>query len=213
MEIKIFKNFFKKIFSNLFKNKKEIKMGFYGPPNAGKTSLANRICKDFTGEEIGNVSKIPHETKNVQFKEKVEIKYKGKTLLFKMIDTPGIATKIDYEDFLKYNMKKKDAKERAKRATQGVIESIKWIDDMDLVIVVLDATENPYNQVNITIIGNLVARKIPVLIVGNKIDLKKADVKKIEAAFPEYEVVGISAKEGKNFEEFYETVFKLAKRL
>lgn len=213
MEIKIFKNFFKKIFSNLFKNKKEIKLGFYGPPNAGKTSLANRICKDFTGEEIGYVSKIPHETKNVQFKEKVEIKYKGKTLLFKMIDTPGIATKIDYEDFLKYNMKKKDAKERAKKATQGVIESIKWIDDMDLVVVVLDATENPYNQVNITIIGNLVARKIPVLIVGNKIDLKKADVKKIEAAFPEYDVVGISAKEGKNFEEFYETVFKLAKRL
>jgi hypothetical protein len=84
---------------------------------------------------------------------------------------------------------------------------------MDLVVVVLDATENPYNQVNITIIGNLVARKIPVLIVGNKIDLKKADVKKIEAAFPEYDVIGISAKEGKNLEEFYESVFKLAKKI
>lgn len=213
MEIKIFSNFFKKIFSSIFKNKKEIKLGFYGPPNAGKTSLANRICKDFTGEEIGEVSKIPHETKSVQFKEKVEIKFKGKTLLFKMIDTPGIATKIDYEDFLKYNMKKKEAKERAKKATQGVIESIKWIDDMDVVVVVLDATENPYNQVNITIIGNLVARKIPVLIVGNKIDLKKADIKKIEAAFPEYDVVGISAKEGQNFEEFYESIFKLVKKI
>ncbi|HPD81833.1 MAG TPA: GTP-binding protein [Candidatus Pacearchaeota archaeon] len=213
MEIKIFGNFFKKIFSSLFKNKKEIKLGFYGPPNAGKTSLANKICKDFTGEEMGEVSKIPHETKNVQFKEKVEIKFRGKTLMFKMIDTPGIATKIDYEEFLKYNMKKKDAKERAKKATQGVIESIKWIDDMDVVVVVLDATENPYNQVNITIIGNLVARKIPVLIVGNKIDLKKADIKKIEAAFPEYDVVGISAKEGKNFEEFYESIFKLVKKI
>jgi GTPase SAR1 family protein len=42
MEIKIFKNFFKKIFNNLFKNRREIKLGFYGPPNAGKTSLANR---------------------------------------------------------------------------------------------------------------------------------------------------------------------------
>ena len=213
MEIKIFKNFFKKIFVNLFKNRKEIKLGFYGPPNAGKTSLANRICKDFTGQEIGTVSKVPHETRNVQFKEKVEIKYKGKTLMFKMIDTPGIATKIDYEDFLKYNMKKKDAKERAKEATQGVIESIKWLDDMDVVVIVLDASENPYNQVNITIVGNLVARKIPVLIVGNKIDLKKADLKKIEAAFPEYEVVGVSAKRGENFEEFYESIFKLAKRI
>jgi GTPase len=213
MEIKVFKNFFKKIFVNLFKNKREIKLGFYGPPNAGKTSLANRICKDFTGQEIGTVSKVPHETRNVQFKEKVEIKYKGKTLMFKMIDTPGIATKIDYEDFLKYNMKKKDAKERAKEATQGVIESIKWLDDMDVVVIVLDASENPYNQVNITIVGNLVARKIPVLIVGNKIDLKKADLKKIEAAFPEYDVVGVSARSGENFEEFYESIFKLAKSI
>jgi len=213
MEIKIFKNFFKRIFSNLFKNKKEVKLGFYGPPNAGKTSLANRICKDFTGQEIGTVSKIPHETRKVQFKEKVEISYKGKKMVFKMIDTPGIATKIDYENFMKYKLSKKESKERAKEATQGVIESIKWLDDMDLVVVVLDGTENPYNQVNITIIGNLVARKIPVLIVANKIDLKKADIKKIEAAFPEYDVVGISAKFGDNLEEFYESIFRLSKRI
>ena len=197
----------------MFKHKKDIKLGFYGPPNAGKTSLANRVCKDFTGEEIGSVSKIPHETRNIQFKEKVEIEYKGKKMIFKMIDTPGIATKIDYENFLKYKMNRKDAKKRAKEATQGVIESIKWLDDMDVVVIVLDATENPYNQVNITIIGNLVARKIPVLIVANKIDKGKADVKKIESAFPEYDVVGISAKYGKNLEEFYESVFKLSKKI
>ncbi len=213
MALKIFKNFFKKIFSSLFNGKKDISLGFYGPPNAGKTSLANRICKDFTGEEIGTVSKIPHETRSVQFKEKVEIDYKGKTMTFKMIDTPGIATKIDYEDFLKYKVNKKDAKTRAKEATQGIVESIKWLDDMDMVVIVLDASENPYNQVNITIIGNLVARKIPVLIVANKIDLKKANVKNVEAAFPEYDVVGISAKQGKNLEEFYESVFKLSRKI
>lgn len=212
MVIKVFKSFFKKIFSGLFKSKGEVKLGFYGPPNAGKTSLANRICKDFTGEEIGTISKIPHETRTVQFKEKVEINYKGKTMVFKMIDTPGIATKIDYEDFLKYKMNKKEAKTRAKEATQGIVESIKWLDDMDIVVVVLDATENPYNQVNITIIGNLVARNIPILIVGNKVDLKKADIKKIESAFPEYDVVGISAKYGTNMEEFYESLFKLSKK-
>ena len=213
MVANMLKNFFKKIFSNLFSQKRELKLGFYGPPNAGKTSLANRICKDFTGEEIGSVSKIPHETRAVQFKEKVEIQYKGKTMTFKIVDTPGIATKIDYEDFLKYRLKKGEAKIRAKEATQGVVESIKWLDDMDVVVVVLDATQNPYNQVNITIIGNLVARKIPVLIVANKIDMKKANIKRVEAAFPEYDVVGISAKYGKNLEEFYESVFKLAKRV
>jgi len=213
MVVKIITNFFKRMFSTIFKGKEDIKLGFYGPPNAGKTSLANRICKDWTGEELGSVSKIPHETRNVQFKEKVEIEYKGKTMTFKMVDTPGISTKIDYEDFLKYNMNKKDAKKRAKEATQGVIESIKWLEDMDMVVVVLDATENPYNQVNITIIGNLVARKIPVLIVANKMDVKKADLKKIEAAFPEYDTIGISAKYGKNLEEFYESIFKLSKKL
>ena len=210
MVIKVFKNFFSRMFTNIFGNKKDIKLGFYGPPNAGKTSLANRICKDFTGEEIGSVSKVPHETRSIQFKEKVEIEYKGKTMIFKMIDTPGIATKIDYEEFLKYKVKKGEAKKRAKEATQGIIDSIKWLDDMDVVVIVLDSTENPYNQVNITIIGNLVARKIPVLIVANKIDLKKADIKKIEAAFPEYDVVGISAKQGENLEEFYESIFKLS---
>ena len=213
MVIKIFKNFFSRIFSNMFKNKKDVKLGFYGPPNAGKTSLANRVCKDFTGEEIGSVSKVPHETRHVQIKEKVEIKYKGKVLTFKMVDTPGIATRIDYENFLKFGMKKKESKKRAKEATQGVIESIKWLDDMDAVIVVVDATENPYSQVNITIIGNLVSRKIPVLVVGNKVDLKKANIKKVESAFPEYEAVGISAKEGKNMDEFYESLFRLAKKI
>lgn len=213
MASNVFSRLFKKIFFGIFNNKKDIKLGFYGPPNAGKTSLANRICKDFTGEEIGTVSKIPHETRNVQFKEKVEIEYKGKKMTFKMIDTPGIATKIDYEDFLKFKINKKEARQRAKEATQGVVESIKWLEDMDVVVVVLDATENPYNQVNITIIGNLIARKIPVLIVANKVDLRKADIKKIEAAFPEYGVLGLSAKYGKNLEEFYEEIFKLSKKL
>src|SRR3989344_9699219 len=201
MVIRIVTNFFKRVFNGLFATKKNLSIGFYGPPNSGKTSLANKICKDWTGEEIGRISKIPHETRNIQFKEKVEIDYKGKKMTFKLIDTPGIATKIDYEDFMRFGLRKKVAQKRAKEATQGVIESIKWLDDMELVVVVLDSTLNPYSQVNITIIGNLVARKIPVLVVANKVDLKKADVKKIEAAFPEYNVVGISAKYGKNIEE------------
>ena len=213
MVITIIRNFFKRIFSEMFGKKRDISLGFYGPPNAGKTSLANRICKDWTGEELGTVSRIPHETRKLQFKEQVEIKYKNNGLKFKLVDTPGIATKIDYEDFLKFKLKKKQARARAKEATQGIIEAIKWLDDVDAVVVVLNSTENPYSQVNITIIGNLVARKIPILIIANKVDAKKSDVKKVESAFPEYEVVGISAKYGTNMEEFYETLFKLVKKV
>lgn len=210
MKRNIFKTLAKK-FSRFFGKRKNVSLGFYGPPNAGKTSLANRICKDWTGEELGIVSQVPHETRNVQFKEKVEIESKGKKMVFKLVDTPGIATKIDYEEFIKFGLRKKEAQIRAKEATHGVIESIKWIEDMEAVVVVLDATKNPYSQVNITILGNLVARKIPVLIVANKIDLRKADVKKVEAAFPEYRVVGISARNGNNIDKFYEELFKLVR--
>lgn len=213
MVIRIISNFFQRMFAGIFRKKKNFSLGFYGPPNAGKTSLANKLCKDWTGEEIGKVSKIPHETRKIQFKEKVEIDYKNRKLTLKLVDTPGIATKIDYEDFMKFGLRKNQAQKRAKEATQGVIDAIKWLEDVDAVVVVLDSTKNPYSQVNITIIGNLVARKIPVLIVANKIDLRKSDVKKVESAFPEYDVVGISARFGKNMEEFYESLFKLAKKV
>ena len=210
--LRVLTNFIRRIFLQLFNEKKDIKLGFYGPPNGGKTTLANKICKDWLGEEIGTVSKIPHETRQINVKESVKIKHKNREINFNIVDTPGIATKIDYEDFLKYKMPETQAKKRAKEATKGVIESIKWLDDMDCVVIVLDSTQNPYSQVNITIVGNLAARKIPVLIVANKTDLKKSNIKKVESAFPQYDVVGISALNGTNMEEFYESLFRVIRR-
>ena len=209
--VNAFKRFMQAFLRGWFKKKKQIKLGLYGPPNGGKTTLANKICQDWLGEDLGTVSNVPHETREIQIKEQVIIKSKGRELKFNLVDTPGIATKIDYEDFLKLGMKETAAKKRAKEATKGVIDSIKWLDDMDVVIVVLDSTKDPYSQVNITIIGNLEARKIPVLIVANKMDLKKSNIKKVQSAFPQYAVLGISAKQGKNMEDFYEMLFKLTK--
>ena len=203
--------FLNKFLRNLFGKKKHIKLGLYGPPNAGKTTLANRICQDWLGEEMGKVSNLPHETREIQIKEKVNIKSGNKELSFNLVDTPGIATRIDYEDFMKKGMKEKEAKKRAKDATKGVIDSIKWLDEVDSVVVVLDSSKDPYSQVNVTIIGNLVAREIPVLIVGNKTDLKRSNLKKLNSAFPQYDVIGISAKQGNNIDDFYESLFKVVK--
>ena len=211
MVVGIIKKFINKVLRNIFKGKKQLKLGLYGPPNGGKTTLANRICKDWLGEEMGSVSNMAHETREIQIKEQIVISSKGKELAFNLVDTPGIATKIDYEEFIKSGMKEKEAKSRAKEATKGVIDSIKWLDDMDCVVVVLDATKDPYSQVNITIVGNLQARDIPVLILANKVDLKKASIKKIQSAFPQYDVIGISAKKGTNVDQFYEGLFALVK--
>ena len=207
--LKIITKFMNKFFAKMFRRRKNFKLGLYGPPNGGKTTLANKICQDWLGEDMGSASNIAHETREIQIKEEIKIKSGGKELTFNLVDTPGIATRIDYEDFLKEGMKKEEAKTRAKEATKGVIDSIKWLNDMDAVVVVLDSTKDPFSQVNITIIGNLQARNTPVLIVANKIDLKKSDMKKIEAAFPQYPIIGISAKFGENINLFYDNLFKL----
>jgi len=209
--IKRIKEAISSFFANIFNTKKHIRLGLYGPPNGGKSTLANKITKDWLGEEMSSVSRIPHETREIHQKEKVTIKAGSKKLTFNLIDTPGIATKIDYEDFMKFKMNAKDAKERAKEATKGVIEAIRWLDNMDAVVIVLDSTKNPYSQVNITILGNLAARNIPVLIAANKIDLRKSDVNKIQSAFPQYKVLGISAERGDNIEDFYKSLFKVVK--
>ncbi|MFC1741453.1 Era-like GTP-binding protein [Nanoarchaeota archaeon] len=208
--IGVFKKFIKKVFKDFFRKKKDLKIGLYGPPNGGKTTLANTICTDWLGEEMGLASNIEHETREVQVKERINVKKDDNELSFSLVDTPGIATRIDYEDFMKKGLSEAQSKKRAKEATRGVIDAIKWLDNMDVVIVVLDATKDPYSQVNITIIGNLAARDIPVLVVANKTDLKRAKIKKVKAAFPQYEVIGISAKKGKNMEAFYESVFQIA---
>ena len=200
-------SFISRVMNTLFKGRKNIKLGLYGPPNGGKTTLANRITKDWLGEDMGAVSAIPHETREIKIKEQITIKSGKKELTFNLVDTPGIATKIDYEDFIKHGLSEKESKKRAKEATKGVIDAIKWLDNVDAVIVVLDGTKDPFSQVNLTIVGNLAARKTPVLIVCNKIDLKKVKIKKIESAFPQYPVVGISAKFGTRIDEFYEALF------
>lgn len=205
---------FRKFFSwitGLFGRKKAFSLGLYGNVNVGKSTLANRISKDWTGEEMSSVSEIPHETREVTKKERVTMKVDGKELTMNLLDMPGIATKVDYREFVKAGMKEADAQARAKEATKGIIEAIKWLEHVDVALVVMDATQDPYSQVNITILGNLEARKIPVIIVANKCDLKKARSDKIAEAFPQHDVVEISAMTGKGIHTLYKHIAKHAR--
>lgn len=212
--IKKIKILVKKLIPELFNKNKVINIGLYGPPNSGKTTLANRIYSDILGyeEKIGETSNIAHETRKINIKEELVLKIKNKKIKFNLIDTPGIATRIDYENFLKSGLSEKESKQRAKEATKGVIESIRWLDKMDIVIIVLDSTKNPYTQVNLTILGNLEARKIKTIIVANKTDLKSSKLKKVQDAFPKYKVIGISAKFSINMDELYNNLIMLSRK-
>jgi len=189
----------------LFKRKKA-KIGIYGPPNAGKTTLANRIVRDWTGDAMGSVSNIPHETRRARRREDVTIESNGSSVTLDIIDTPGIATKIDFHDFMAFGLPEEESKRRAKEATEGVMESVKWLEDLDGVILVMDATEDPYTQVNVVIIGNFEARKLPILIAANKIDLPNSSPARIQSAFPQHPLVPISALEGKNIDLLYKEI-------
>jgi GTPase len=196
-------NFFTKFLSKLFRRDQKLKIGLYGHPNSGKTTLANTMSEDWLGKPLGLISNIPHETRAVYKQEKVSIKQDGYELDFDIIDTPGIATKVDYKNFLEFGLTETEAKERAKEATKGIIEAIKWLDDVTGVLLVMDATKDPLTQANITFIGNLEARKIPFVIVANKTDLPESSPDRIVSVFPQHTVVPISALQGENTGELY----------
>jgi GTP-binding protein Era len=171
-------------FLNRFFKKKRTRIGIYGPPNAGKTTLANRIARDISGAN-------------------------GSTIMIDIVDTPGVTTKIDYHEFLEFGMEKDEAIIRAREATEGVAEAMHWLrEDIDGVIYMLDATLDPFMQVNIMMIGIIESRKLPVIIVANKIDLADAVPARIRSAFPQHPVVAVSGLEGRNVESLYETMLE-----
>ena len=171
------------------------------------TTLANRIARDWTGDAVGPESHVPHETRRARRKENVEIKRNGSTVSIDIVDTPGVATKVDYEEFLEHDIEKEDAVRRSREATEGVAEAMHWLrEDVDGVIYVLDATTDPFTQVNTMLIGIIESQDLPALILANKTDLEDASVQRVSNAFPQHETIPLSALEGDNMDEVYDKI-------
>ncbi|MBY8999531.1 MAG: 50S ribosome-binding GTPase, partial [Candidatus Heimdallarchaeota archaeon] len=154
-----------------------------------------------------------HETREIQKLEKVNFLANGTKLDLTLIDMPGIATSVNPKEFMKHGLSASEAMQRAKEATRGIVEAIKYLEQVDVALVIIDATRAPFDQVNFTIIGNLEHQKKPFILVPNKIDLMEADVRLVRDAFSGYPVVPVSATQGDGIDELYDKIAELAKKV
>lgn len=156
------------------KKEKRVVIGIYGAPNAGKTTLANRIAMDCDVEPKGVISEIPHETREVIKVENLELNVNERKLKLTILDTPGLATKISHLEFIKHGLSESEAIQRAREALKGITKAIESMDEVDAAITVIDSTKMPYEKINIIIVGTLEEKRKPTIMVANKIDLPEA---------------------------------------
>lgn len=131
-----------------------LKLAVIGKPNAGKSSLVNRL----SGEERTIVSDIAGTTRDAI---DTLIEYQEKRYM--IIDTAGIRRKSKVEESLEY---------------YSVLRAIKTIKRADVCLLMLDAVEGLTEQ-DKRIAGIAAEERKPIIVVMNKWDLvKEKDMKK-----------------------------------
>ncbi len=134
-----------------------IKISIIGRPNAGKSTLVNALI----GEERLVVSSQSGTTR-----DSIEVPLETGSKKFTLIDTAGMR-------------RKRSIKEETEKFS--VSKSVDSIKRADLVIILIDASENIVDQ-DIHLLGLTLAIGRPVLVVANKIDLlSKQDRENLES--------------------------------
>lgn len=132
-----------------------IPVAIVGKPNVGKSSLINKIL----GEERVVVSDIPGTTRT---SIDVSVKFKGTDFTF--IDTAGL---------------KKKAYRQAQPDVFSVFQTFKSIRKSDVVLFVVDATEEITKQ-DMAIAGEILELGKGVIIIANKMDKFDGDEKQLQ---------------------------------
>lgn len=174
-----------------------IKIAVVGKPNAGKSSITNRIL----GEERVVVSNVAGTTRDA-----IDTPFKYNKQEYVIIDTAGLRrkSKIEFESVEQYS---------AIRALEAVRRA-------DVVLCVLDASEEISEQ-DVRILGYVHEQGKPSVVVMNKWDLIEKDDKTMNAyieklskdlSFMSYFVpLFISAKTGQRFSKIMPTVNEVIK--
>ena len=134
-----------------------IKISIIGRPNAGKSTLVNALI----GEERLVVSSQSGTTR-----DSIDVPLEAGSKKFTLIDTAGMR-------------RKRSIKEETEKFS--VSKSVDSIKRADLVVILIDASENIVDQ-DIHLLGLTLAIGRPVLLVANKIDLlNKSDRENLES--------------------------------
>lgn len=126
------------------------KFAVIGQPNAGKSSLVNALV----GEERNIVTEIAGTTR-----DSIHTKYNKFGKEFLLIDTAGIRKKHKVEENLEF---------------YSVMRAIRAIDDADVCLIVIDATEGIESQ-DMNIFSLSVRRNKGIVILVNKWDLMEKE--------------------------------------
>jgi [FeFe] hydrogenase H-cluster maturation GTPase HydF len=157
-------------------NANRIHIGFFGRRNAGKSSVVNAV----TGQDLAVVSEKKGTTTDPVTKA-MELLPLGPVVI---IDTPG------------YDDDEKNLGELRVNRTKRILNK------SDIAVLVLDATEEE-NEYDRKLVRIFEEKKIPYLIVRNKIDLADAVQKKEDSLY-------VSAKTGEGIHELKEKLGQLA---
>ncbi|HEY8391027.1 MAG TPA: ribosome biogenesis GTPase Der [Clostridia bacterium] len=175
--------------------KDAIKIAVVGKPNAGKSSLVNRIL----GEERVIVSDIAGTTRD-------------------SIDTPITIDGVDYVIIDTAGLRRRRSVDSAIEAISA-IQAMKAIERADVVLIVMDASEEEISEQDIRIAGYVHEEGKPSVIVMNKWDIVEKNsftIEKYKNQLDEklkfmsyYQSIFISAKTGLRTSKLLELVKKV----
>jgi len=176
----------------------DIKLAILGKPNAGKSTLVNRL----TGLDLSIVSPEPGTTR-----DPVEGRFEYKGTAFRVVDTAGIRRKTKVGENIEY---------------YSVNRALKTIEESDVVVLLIDAVEGLSDQ-DKKIAYQIVKDGRGVILGMNKWDLLPKVKNQLEAytdrvrfLFPILDfapVVPLSAQENTGIPELLSTVVKVNRQL
>ena len=171
------------------------KIAIVGKPNAGKSSLINRLV----GEERVIVSSVAGTTR-----DSIDIPFKYNGQKYSLIDTAGMRKKSRIED---------NSVER-----YSIIRSLDSIRKADIAVLVIDITEEISDQ-DLKIMSYINEQNKPSIIVFNKWDLIEKDTNTMQkfekrvadelSFMPYFKSVYLSALTGKRTEKLMPTVVQV----